>query len=77
MSDIDFKTLSREMAGREGLGGSTIMFTIIALVGLALVWANLGRVGQCHARGGADCVLGAKPDGAGVRGWCDLAPLCV
>ncbi len=40
MSDIDFKTLSREMAGREGLGGSAIMFTIIALVGLALVWAN-------------------------------------
>jgi adhesin transport system membrane fusion protein len=40
MSEIDFKTLSREMAGREGLGGSTIMFTIIALVGLALVWAN-------------------------------------
>ena len=40
MSDIDFKTLSREMAGREGLGGSTIMFAIIALVGLALVWAN-------------------------------------
>lgn len=28
------------MAGREGMGGSTIMFTIIALVGLALVWAN-------------------------------------
>ena len=40
MSEINFKTLSREMAGREGLGGSTIMFTIIALVGLALVWAN-------------------------------------
>jgi membrane fusion protein, adhesin transport system len=40
MSDIDFKTLSREMAGREGLGGSAIIFTIIALVGLALVWAN-------------------------------------
>jgi len=40
MSDIDFKTLSREMAGREGLGRSAIMFTIILLVGLALVWAN-------------------------------------
>ncbi|WP_085311663.1 HlyD family type I secretion periplasmic adaptor subunit [Planktotalea arctica] len=40
MSNTDFKSLSREMAGREGLGGSTIMFTIIALVGLALVWAN-------------------------------------
>lgn len=40
MSDIDFKTLSREMAGREGLTGSTIMVTVIALLGLALVWAN-------------------------------------
>lgn len=40
MSDIDFKTLSREMAGREGLGASAIMFTIIALVALVLVWAN-------------------------------------
>ena len=40
MSNTDFKSLSREMAGREGMGGSTIMFTIIALVALALVWAN-------------------------------------
>ena len=40
MSDINFKTLSREMAGREGLGGSAIIFTIIVLVGLAIVWAN-------------------------------------
>lgn len=40
MSDIDFKTLSRQMAGRDGLGGSAIMFTIIALVGLALAWAS-------------------------------------
>lgn len=40
MSNTDFKSLSREMAGREGLGGSAIMFIIIALVGLALVWAN-------------------------------------
>jgi membrane fusion protein, adhesin transport system len=40
MSDINFKTLSREMAGREGLGGSVIIFTIIVLVGLAIVWAN-------------------------------------
>ncbi|HEV8036361.1 HlyD family type I secretion periplasmic adaptor subunit [Yoonia sp.] len=44
MSDIDFKTMSREMAGREGLGGSTIMFTIIALVGLVLVWANWAQL---------------------------------
>jgi adhesin transport system membrane fusion protein len=28
------------MAGREGLGGSSIMFIIIALIGSALYWAN-------------------------------------
>jgi len=40
MSDVDFKRLSREMAGRDGLSGSTIMVTIIALLVLALVWAS-------------------------------------
>lgn len=40
MSDIDFKTLSREMSGREGLAGSAIMITIVALVVLTLVWAS-------------------------------------
>jgi membrane fusion protein, adhesin transport system len=40
MADTDFKTLSREMAGREGLAGSAILVTVIALVAFALVWAN-------------------------------------
>lgn len=40
MSDNHFKTLAREMAGREGLAGSTVMITIILLLGLSLVWAN-------------------------------------
>ena len=40
MSDIDFKTLSRQMADREGLGGSAILITIIALVFLILYWAS-------------------------------------
>lgn len=40
MSDIDFKRLSREMAGSEGLAGSTIMVTIITLFGLILLWAS-------------------------------------
>lgn len=44
MSDINFKTLSREMSGREGLGGSVIVLTIIALIGFALVWANLAEL---------------------------------
>lgn len=40
MAELDFKTLSREMAGREGLAGSMILVTVVALVTLALVWAN-------------------------------------
>jgi len=40
MAEVDFKTLSREMAGREGLSGSMILVTVIALVTLALIWAN-------------------------------------
>ena len=40
MSDINFASLSREMAGREGLAGSSIMFIIIMLMGSALFWAN-------------------------------------
>lgn len=40
MSDIDFKRLSREMSGREGLAGSAILVTIIALVALIVLWAS-------------------------------------
>jgi len=40
MSDTEFRRLSRDMAGREGLAGSAILVTVIALVVLALVWAN-------------------------------------
>jgi len=40
MADVDFKRLSRDMAGREGLGGSLIMITIATLLGLALIWAS-------------------------------------
>jgi len=40
MAEVDFKTLSREMAGREGLAGSAILATIIVLVITTLIWAN-------------------------------------
>jgi adhesin transport system membrane fusion protein len=40
MSDIDFKRLARNMAGREGLAGSAIMITIAALVIISLIWAS-------------------------------------
>ncbi|PWL33437.1 HlyD family type I secretion periplasmic adaptor subunit [Marivita sp. XM-24bin2] len=40
MSDIDFKRLSRDMAGREGLSGSLIMITIATLLAIAILWAS-------------------------------------
>lgn len=40
MSHINFASLSREMAGREGLGGSSIMLIIIVLIGSVIFWAN-------------------------------------
>ena len=40
MSDLDFKRLSRDMAGREGLAGSLITITIAVLLGLTLLWAS-------------------------------------
>jgi adhesin transport system membrane fusion protein len=39
MSDVDFKRLSREMAGSEGIASSLIMVTIAAFVGLTIIWA--------------------------------------
>ena len=40
MAETDFRALSREMAGREGLAGSMVLVTVLGLVVLALVWAN-------------------------------------
>lgn len=40
MADVDFKRLSREMTGREGIGGSLILIITAMLVGLALLWAS-------------------------------------
>jgi adhesin transport system membrane fusion protein len=44
MSDIDFKSLSREMAGREGFAGSTILVTVILLVAALVSWANYAEL---------------------------------
>ncbi|MBR2655605.1 MAG: HlyD family type I secretion periplasmic adaptor subunit [Loktanella sp.] len=40
MSGHDFKALSREMAGGEGPRGAAILITVMALLGLALLWAS-------------------------------------
>ncbi len=40
MSEIDFKTLSAEMSGREGSRNSLIMFMIALFLVVSLVWAH-------------------------------------
>jgi len=40
VSETDFKRLAREMAGREGLGGSTIMVVILVMLVLFFIWAS-------------------------------------
>jgi adhesin transport system membrane fusion protein len=40
MADVDFKRMSRDMAGRDGIGGSLIIITIVVLMGLIILWAS-------------------------------------
>lgn len=40
MAQMDFKSLSRDMAGRDGIGGSAILLMVLALVGLLGLWAS-------------------------------------
>ena len=41
MDTSDFRKLSKELSGREGARNSTLMFSIILLLGLAGAWAHL------------------------------------
>ncbi len=44
MGETSFKTLSRQMAGREGIGGSAVLVTIILLVVVMIAWANSAQI---------------------------------
>lgn len=44
MKETDFKTLARDMAGREGIGGSAILFTIAALIAVLFFWASYAEL---------------------------------
>ena len=41
MSSTDFKKLSRELSGSYGISGSTLLFVLIALVGILIYWASV------------------------------------
>jgi adhesin transport system membrane fusion protein len=39
MSDIDFKKLAREMAGRQRSGSSVLLLSVMTLIAIILIWA--------------------------------------
>ena len=44
MSEIDFKKLSRQMAGRDKLSGSMILLTILLFIITTIYWANYAEL---------------------------------
>lgn len=44
MNETDFKTLSRQMAGREGMGGSVILLSIFVFIAIIVIWANFAEL---------------------------------
>ncbi|MEE4331566.1 MAG: biotin/lipoyl-binding protein, partial [Wenzhouxiangella sp.] len=44
MATTDFKTLSREMRGRDGIRGSLLMLMIILFLATAVTWASLTEI---------------------------------
>ena len=44
MSETDFKALARQMAGREGMGGSAILAAIVVLILALVTWARFAEL---------------------------------
>ena len=44
MSDIEFKKLAREMAGKQHSGSSVLLLSIITLVAIIVMWAAVTEV---------------------------------
>lgn len=44
MSQTDFQSIARDMAGKQGLGQSAILLTTASLIGLGLLWASIAEL---------------------------------
>jgi membrane fusion protein, adhesin transport system len=44
MAETEFKRLARDMAGQEGLAGSTVLFSIIGFIAISFIWASLAEL---------------------------------
>jgi hypothetical protein len=76
MGETSFKTLSRQMAGREGMGGSAVLVTIILLVVVMIAWANSAQIDNVTRGEGRYRFLCAEPTGSGGRRRGAAAALC-
>ena len=41
MSDVEFKTLAREMSGKQRNGSSVLLLSVVTLIAIILVWATI------------------------------------
>ena len=44
MSDVEFKKLAKEMAGRQKSSSSILLLTIITLIAVILIWAAVTEI---------------------------------
>lgn len=44
MSQTDFQTLARDMAGKQGIGQSAILFVAAGLIGMLVLWASFAEL---------------------------------
>ena len=44
MSDIEFKTLAKEMAGKQKNSSSILLLTIITLLAVIMAWASITEI---------------------------------
>lgn len=59
MSDIEFKKLAREMAGKQNSGSSVLLLSIITLISIIFIWATITELDNV-VRGNGKTVSEAK-----------------
>ena len=59
MSDVEFKKLAKEMAGRQQSSSSILLLTVVTLVAVILLWATITELDNV-TRGSGKTISEAK-----------------
>ena len=59
MSDIEFKKLAKEMAGKQRSSSSILLLTIITLIAVIMLWAAITEIDNV-TRGSGKTISEAK-----------------